>query len=54
MKKEIDSLIKFIESGPGTDGKEFLTKMKITDEYRKQSFVDSHCEIAEAMGYSRA
>lgn len=53
-QKEIDSLIKFIESGPGTDGKEFLTKMKITDEYRKQSFVDSHCEIAEAMGYSRA
>jgi hypothetical protein len=51
-QKEIDSLIKFIESGPGSDGQGFLTKMKITDEYRKQSFVDTHCEIAEAMGYT--
>ena len=51
-QKEIDSLIKFIESGPGSDGQEFLTKMKITDEYRKQSFVDTHCEIAQAMGYT--
>jgi MoaA/NifB/PqqE/SkfB family radical SAM enzyme len=51
-QKEIDSLIKFIEAGPGSDGQEFLTKMKITDEYRKQSFVDTHCEIAEAMGYT--
>jgi len=50
-QKEIDSLIKFIELGPGSDGQGFLTKMKITDEYRKQSFVDTHCEIAEAMGY---
>jgi MoaA/NifB/PqqE/SkfB family radical SAM enzyme len=53
-QKEIDSLIKFIESGPGTDGQEFLTKMKITDEYRKQSFLDTHYEIAKAMGYIRA
>jgi MoaA/NifB/PqqE/SkfB family radical SAM enzyme len=50
-QKEIDSLIKFIEAGTGSDGQEFLTKMKITDEYRKQSFVDTHGEIAEAMGY---
>ena len=50
-QKEIDSLIKFIESGPGSDGQEFLTKMKITDGYRKQSFIDTHCEIAQAMGY---
>jgi MoaA/NifB/PqqE/SkfB family radical SAM enzyme len=53
-QKEIDSLIKFIESGPGADGQEFLTKMKITDEYRKQSFLDTHYEIAKAMGYIRA
>lgn len=52
-QKEIDSLIRFIETGPGSDGQEFLTKMKITDEYRKQSFVDTHCEIAEAMGYAQ-
>ena len=52
-QKEIDSLIRFIESGPGSNGQEFLTKMKITDDYRKQSFVDTHCEIAEAMGYTQ-
>jgi hypothetical protein len=28
--------------------------MKITDEYRKQSFLDTHYEIAKAMGYIRA
>lgn len=50
-QKEIDSLIKFIESGPGSNGQEFLTKMKITDKYRNQSFIDTHCEIAQAMGY---
>ena len=50
-QKEIDSLIRFIKSGPGSDGQEFLTKMRITDGYRKQSFIDTHCEIAEAMGY---
>jgi len=50
-QKEINSLIRFIETGPGSDGQEFLTKMKITDDYRKQSFVDTHSEIAQAMGY---
>ena len=50
-QKEIDSLIKFIEAGPGSNGQEFLTKMKITDEYREQSFKDTHPEIAVAMGY---
>ena len=50
-QKEIDSLIKFIESGPGSNGTEFLNKMKITDKYRKQSFLESHTEIAQAMGY---
>lgn len=50
-QKEIDSLIKFIESGPGSDGAEFFTKMTVTDKYRKQSFKSSHFEIATAMGY---
>lgn len=50
-QKEIDSIIKFIENGPGSDGQEFLTKMKRTDEYRKQNFLDTHEEIARAMGY---
>jgi MoaA/NifB/PqqE/SkfB family radical SAM enzyme len=50
-QKEIDSVINFIELGPGSDGQEFLTKMKRTDAYRKENFADTHPEIAKAMGY---
>jgi MoaA/NifB/PqqE/SkfB family radical SAM enzyme len=50
-QQEIDNIIKFIENGPGSDGREFLTKMQRTDAYRKQSFMDTHPEIARAMGY---
>lgn len=50
-QREYDALIKFIEAGPGSDGSEFLTKMKRTDEYRNQKFADTHLEIARAMGY---
>jgi MoaA/NifB/PqqE/SkfB family radical SAM enzyme len=50
-QEEINSVIKFIEAGPGSDGKFFLYKMKQTDEYRKQDFRDTHPEIAGAMGY---
>ena len=48
---EIDNVIKFIELGTGSDGAEFLRKMKQTDAYRKQDFRDTHYEIAVAMGY---
>ena len=48
---EINNIIQFIENGPGSDGKEFLFKMKRTDAYRKQNFMDTHPEIARAMGY---
>ena len=51
FQKEIDNVIKFIENGSGSDGKEFLRRMKQTDEYRKQNFMDTHTEIATAMGY---
>ena len=44
-------MINFIENGPGSDGTEFLDKMQRTDSYRKQNFVDTHPEIAKAMGY---
>lgn len=53
-QKEIDNIIKFIELGTGSDGAEFLEKMQRTDTYRKQNFMDTHLEIAAAMGYVKA
>jgi hypothetical protein len=50
-QEEIDNVIKFIENGPGSDGAEFLRQMQRTDAYRKQNFIDTHPEIAGAMGY---
>jgi len=50
-RAEISRVIKFIEQGQGSNGEEFLFKMKQTDLYRKQSLLKSHKEIAEAMGY---
>jgi MoaA/NifB/PqqE/SkfB family radical SAM enzyme len=51
-QQEIDNVIKFIENGSGSDGSEFLRKMKQTDTYRNQNFMDTHAEIAKAMGYN--
>ena len=50
-QEEIDNVIKFIENGAGSDGRRFLSDMQRTDAYRKQNFMDTHLEIAEAMGY---
>lgn len=50
-QREINNIINFIENGSGSDGKEFCRKMQQTDEYRKQNFIDTHPEIAKAMGY---
>jgi organic radical activating enzyme len=50
-KAEILRIIKFIENGAGTNGEEFVFKMQQTDRYRKESFLDTHNEIAVAMGY---
>ena len=50
-KMEILRIIKFIQNGEGSNGLEFLRRMKQTDEYRDQSFLTSHNEIAVAMGY---
>jgi MoaA/NifB/PqqE/SkfB family radical SAM enzyme len=52
-KAEMLRIIQVIKNGQGSDGKEFLDKMQITDEYREQSFLDTHPEIAKAMGYVR-
>ena len=48
---EIMRIVQFIKNGQGSDGVEFLRKMQQTDEYREQSFLTTHLEIAEAMGY---
>lgn len=50
-QEEIEGVIKFIELGTGSDGSEFLFKMKRADNHRKQNFMDTHPEIARAMGY---
>ena len=50
-RAEIMRVIKFIENGAGSTGEEFLFKMKQTDQYRDQSLLESHTEIARAMGY---
>ena len=50
-QREIDNIIKFIENGTGSDGTEFVRRMKQTDQYRNQNFKDTHLEIATAMGY---
>jgi hypothetical protein len=50
-QQEIDNVIKFIELGQGSDGKRFLFEMQRTDAYRKQNLMDTHPEIARAMGY---
>ena len=50
-QQEIDNVINFIENGTGSDGSEFLFEMQRTDAHRKQNFMNTHPEIAKAMGY---
>jgi len=50
-KIEIMRIVKFIENGQGSDGQEFLFRSRLADEYRQQSFLITHQEIARAMGY---
>jgi len=50
-RAEILRIVQFIKNGSGSDGCEFIQKMKITDQYRDQSLLDTHTEIAKAMGY---
>lgn len=50
FKTEALKIVKFITNGPGSDGREFVQKITTTDKYRKQNFLDSHTEIAKAMG----
>ena len=50
-RAEVLRIVQFIKNGEGSDGQEFLRKMKTTDQYRQQNFLDTHQEIAKAMGY---
>ena len=50
-QREIDNIIRFIENGSGSDGRDFVEQMQQTDAYRRQNFVNTHPEIARAMGY---
>lgn len=50
-RAEILRIVQFIRNGKGSDGQEFLRKMQTTDDYRRQSFLTTHTEIAKAMGY---
>jgi hypothetical protein len=52
-RAEVLRIVQFIRNGEGSDGKEFLQKMQTTDEYREQSFLTTHKEIAKAMGYDK-
>ena len=52
-RAEILRVAQFIRNGQGSDGQEFLRKMQMADEYRNQSFIDTHTEIAKAMGYDK-
>ena len=51
FRLEIIKIVKFLNNGAGSDGKQFLQKMQQTDQFREQNFADTHPEIAYAMGY---
>lgn len=50
-RAEIQRIIQFIQNGPGSDGEFFRQRMQTTDQYREQTFLATHAEIARAMGY---
>jgi hypothetical protein len=50
-RAEIERIVQFIRNGQGSDGQEFVNRMRLADQYRKQSFGITHPEIAKAMGY---
>jgi MoaA/NifB/PqqE/SkfB family radical SAM enzyme len=50
-RAEIERIVQFIRNGQGSDGWDFVNRMRLADQYRKQSFAETHPEIARAMGY---
>jgi hypothetical protein len=49
---ELRNISNRILRSKGSNGTEFVNQMKILDQHRKQNFLESHKEIAIAMGYS--
>jgi len=49
---ELNNISIRVQRSPGSDGKQFVEYMKKLDHTRNENFVDSHKEIAIAMGYS--
>jgi MoaA/NifB/PqqE/SkfB family radical SAM enzyme len=50
-RPELQKIAHRVINSPGGDGKEFLQHMQNLDKLRSQNFLDSHKEIAIAMGY---
>jgi MoaA/NifB/PqqE/SkfB family radical SAM enzyme len=49
---EIQRVINFVSSGVDSNGKKFVEYTRQLDSIRQQSFLNTHKEIAEAMGYT--
>jgi MoaA/NifB/PqqE/SkfB family radical SAM enzyme len=49
--EELQNILNSIRSSTPGDGKGFREKIKWFDSVRQENFVDSHSEIAQAMGY---
>lgn len=50
--QEIQNILSFIRTAPSSTGKSFVERVKWFDSIRQENFVESHSEIAKAMGYS--
>lgn len=48
---ELQKICNRVKNSSGSDGKEFIDYMQQLDKHRRQNFLDSHNEIAIAMGY---
>jgi hypothetical protein len=50
--QDLQNLAKRVENSKGSDGKDFVRFMQHLDNVRNQNFLDSHVDIATAMGYN--
>lgn len=49
---ELKKVVALVKSSPGSNGKKFIERTKQLDTIRNQSFLNTHPEIAIAMGYT--